>query len=704
MSQSIKEFAVFSSLRSLVAVVSVVALLIPGHARSDRPNSARPDRAAASDTRIAKDKAEPAADIQQRIAREYASLEKLYKQLHANPELSYQEEQTAARMAGELKKAGFDVTTKVGGHGVVGVFKNGPGPTIMVRCDMDGLPITEATGLAYASKVRTRDKDGNEVGVMHACGHDMHMTCWVGTARLLTDMKDQWSGTLVFIAQPAEESGGGARRMISDGLFKRFPRPDYCLGLHCMPGPVGTISYSEGVLLANVDTVDITVRGKGGHGAAPHTTVDPLVLAARLVLDLQTLVSREISPTDPAVVTVGSIHGGTKHNIIPAEVKLQVTVRSLKDEVRKHLLDGIARICKTAAEGARAPQPIIRVALDDFTPAVYNDAALARKTAAHFKKILGDENVRLTGPIMGGEDFSRYGREGIPIFFYFIGTIDQARFAKAKQGGTPLAAMHSDSYYPAIDGSIKTGVLAMSAAVLNLAGKTKKGASADVPELIRALASIDPEIRREAILNLRELGPKAEPAAATLVKFLGDAAQPKEVRIDAAMALASIGACPAAKAALPKLAQIVENRKEPAQLRERTIWALRVHKLDLIPKAEVMAAFAKVLDEPANADNKMVRYDSCYMLCMLKGEEAPDKALDVLLEFLKDATIAIYEGRDKEKRDARIMAIQALERSGVKRVQERADIVAKLQEIERDETLWSRLRSDARALLKSMSK
>jgi amidohydrolase len=406
--------------------------------------------------------------IAQAIDKELGSLESLYKQLHANPELAFQEVQTAARLAKELKTIGFEVTAKVGGHGVVGVFKNGPGPAVMVRADMDALPITEKTGLPYASKVRTRDKEGNDVGVMHACGHDMHMTCWVGTARTLVTMKDRWQGTLVFIGQPAEEVGGGARRMIADGLFKRFPRPDYCLGLHCAPHlPHGVVGYSEGLLLANVDTVDITVTGKGGHGSAPHLTIDPIVIAARIILDLQTLVSREVNPQDAAVVTVGSIHGGTKHNIIPSEVKLQLTVRSFKDEVRQHLLEGIARIAKAAAATARAPEPAIRVELDDFTPALVNDAPLAKKTATMWQSVLGKDNVKEVPPIMGGEDFSRYGKE-VPIFFYFLGTADPEKFAAWNKGGSAPPGMHTDQYFPIIQPSIRTGVTAMSSAALNL--------------------------------------------------------------------------------------------------------------------------------------------------------------------------------------------------------------------------------------------
>jgi hippurate hydrolase len=371
-------------------------------------------------------------------------------------------------MAKELERLGFEVTTKVGGYGVVGVLKNGPGPTVMIRADMDALPIIEKTGVPYASQVRTRDKQGNEVGIMHACGHDMHMTCWVGTARALVALKDRWQGTLVFIGQPAEEVGGGARRMIADGLFRRFPRPDYCLGLHCAPHlPHGMVGYSEGLLLANVDTVDVLVRGKGGHGSAPHLTIDPIVIAARIILDLQTLVSREINPLDAAVVTVGSIHGGTKHNIIPSEVKLQLTVRSFKDDVRVHLLEGIARISKAAAMAAKAPEPSVTIELDDFTPALINDAPLAKKTARMWHEVLGKDNVKEVPPIMGGEDFARYGKE-VPIFFYFLGTADPQKFAAWKKGGPELPGMHTDTYFPVIQPSIRTGVLAMTSAALNL--------------------------------------------------------------------------------------------------------------------------------------------------------------------------------------------------------------------------------------------
>ena len=412
-------------------------------------------------------------EIRNRITEDYGHLESLYKHFHTHPELSLQEVQTAARLSQELRQLGFEVTPNVGGHGVVAVLKKGEGPTVLVRTDMDALPVVEQTGLPYASKVHVRDKNGNDVGVMHACGHDMHMTCWVGTARVLAGLRERWRGTLIFIGQPAEEIGAGARMMLEDGLFKRFPRPDYCLALHCDSRSAhGHITYTDGLALANVDSVDITVRGKGGHGSAPQMAIDPIVIAARIILDLQTIVSRETSPTDPAVVTVGSIHGGTKHNIIPNDVKLQLTVRSTKDAVRQHTLEAIERIAKAAAQAARAPEPIVKVDPGEFTPALVNDAALTRKTIAVLKEVLGPENVQERPPIMGGEDFSRYGREGVPIFMYFLGTFPPERIAEAKkEGGRPIPSLHSDVYYPVPEPSIKTGVLTMSMAVLNLVAK-----------------------------------------------------------------------------------------------------------------------------------------------------------------------------------------------------------------------------------------
>jgi hippurate hydrolase len=413
-----------------------------------------------------------AADVKQHIAAQYSQLEALYKYLHTHPELSLHEVQTAARLAKEMRSLGFEVTEKVGGTGIVAVLKNGAGPVVLVRTDMDALPVAERTELPYASTVRVRDRNDHEVGVMHACGHDMHMTCWLGTARVLGEMKDRWHGTLVFIGQPAEEIGVGARHMLADGLFARFPRPDYCLMLHCNSfEPYGAIAFTEGPALANAGAVEIVVKGKGGHGAAPHTTIDPVVLAARIVLDLQTLVSRETNPTDPAVVTVGSIHGGTKGNIIPSKVTLQLTVRSTKDSVHQRLLEGIRRIAEAAARGANAPPPEVTIDSEDFTPALVNDQKLTRRIVRTFREVLGEDKVHERAPVLGADDFALYGREGVPIFMYSLGTVSPDRVAQAaKANATPLPSLHSDLYYPIPEPSIKTGVLTMSMAVLNLLG------------------------------------------------------------------------------------------------------------------------------------------------------------------------------------------------------------------------------------------
>src|SRR5574341_961337 len=352
-------------------------------------------------------------EIISRANQEYASLEQLYKHLHTNPELSFHEEKTSARVAEELEKTGFTITRNIGGHGVVGVLKNGNGPAVLVRTDLDALPITENTGLEYASKVRVHDDQNNEVGVMHACGHDIHMTSFIGAARLLSQLKNQWRGTLVFIGQPAEERGGGARAMLTDGLFTKFPKPDYCVAWHDASDlPAGTVGYCEGYALANVNSVDVTIRGVGGHGAYPHTTKDPIVMAAETIMALQTIVSREMKPIDPAVVTVGSIHGGAKHNIIPDEVLLQLTVRSYSDHAKEQTLKAIERICQGIAIAAGVPEnrmPIVKVQ-DEFTPSTYNDPALVKRMAASMQAILGADKVVAKEPVMGGEDFGEYGR------------------------------------------------------------------------------------------------------------------------------------------------------------------------------------------------------------------------------------------------------------------------------------------------------
>ena len=391
----------------------------------------------------------------------------LYRDFHSHPELSFREEQTAAKLAAELKKIGADVTTGVGRQGVVGLLKNGDGPVVMIRTDLDALPVVEATGLPYASTVRTKDPKGNDVGVMHACGHDVHITCQIGVARYLASHQDDWHGTVMFVGQPAEEVGGGAETMLKDGLFTRFPRPKYALALHVDANlPTGKIGFKAGYILANVDSVDIVMKGKGGHGAFPHTTIDPIVQAAHLIVDLQTLVSRENNPFEPAVVTVGSIHGGTKHNIIGDNCRLQLTVRSYSPEVREMLIDGIKRKAKAAALSAGAPEPTIE--LSDWTPATRNDADLVERVVPTFRRVLGDDNVVLVEPSMGGEDFSQYGLAGVPIFMFRLGSVNPDRLAEMKKGGKPPVSLHSPFYYPDARETIETGVTAMSAAVVDL--------------------------------------------------------------------------------------------------------------------------------------------------------------------------------------------------------------------------------------------
>lgn len=398
-------------------------------------------------------------------------IEKLYIDLHQSPELSLHEEKTSAKMAERLRGLGFTVTERVGGFGVVAVLANGTGPTILVRADMDALPVDEKTGLPYASKVTTKDDGGATVPVMHACGHDIHMSSLVGMATLLSKAKDQWKGTLVLIAQPAEEKGGGAASMLKDGLFTRFPKPDFAVAFHDSGElPAGRVGVTPGWALASVDSVDVTIAGRGGHGAYPHLAVDPIVIAARTIVSLQTLVSRENNPFEPAVVTVGSIHGGTKHNIIPDEVKLQLTVRSYKDDVRKRLLDGIRRIVKAEAAAAGAPkEPTVNVA--ESTPSTFNDLALTKRVAAALSRHLGEANVVETPPVMGGEDFSEYGRAGVPALIFWVGAADPKKLAEARAAGTTLPSIHSPQFAPERVPTLRTGIVATTVAVLELLGK-----------------------------------------------------------------------------------------------------------------------------------------------------------------------------------------------------------------------------------------
>ena len=383
--------------------------------------------------------------VADKVAAEYPSLERLYQDLHAHPELSLMEEKTSAKIAHELRQAGFEVTEKFGGYGVVGVLKNGPGPTLLIRTDLDGLPVTEETGLAYASQTRTSDLSGQTVGVMQACGHDIHMTVFTGTARTLAALKDHWSGTLVLIGQPAEELGVGARAMLTAGLYRKFPVPDF-------------------------------VHGVGGHGAYPHTTKDPIVLAARIIGALQTIISRETRPIDPAVITVGSIHGGTKHNIIPNEVKLQLTLRSYSDAVRLHTIEAIKRICRGEAIAAGLPEdlmPTITLVGAQFTPATYNDPQLTRRIRSTLNTWLGADQVRTIEAEMGGEDFSEFGRtaEKVPLCLFRIGAVAPEKVAESERTGVALPSLHSSKFAPVPEPTIKTGITAVTAAALDLLAK-----------------------------------------------------------------------------------------------------------------------------------------------------------------------------------------------------------------------------------------
>ena len=391
----------------------------------------------------------------------------VYQHFHAHPELSFQEEATAARLAEELKAVGAEVTCKVGGFGVVALIANGDGPTLMLRTDLDALPVTEQTGLGYASKVRVKNESGVEVGVMHACGHDIHIANMIGVARYMAAHKDQWCGTLMMIGQPAEERGAGARAMLEDGLFTRFPKPDFAVALHVHSSTAtGVVGVLGGYALANVDSVDITCRGRGGHGAAPHSTVDPIVQAAQLVVNLQSIVSREVKPLEPAVVTVGSIHGGTKHNVIGDSCHLQITVRSYSDEVRRQVLDAIKRRARGVAIAANAPEPIVKIS--EGTPSLWNDRDLAARAKVVLAKALGKGNVAEAEQSMGGEDFSRYGKAGVPILMYRVGSVDRRRLDRFQQLEVPAPSLHSALYYPDAPETLATAMTSMIALSLDL--------------------------------------------------------------------------------------------------------------------------------------------------------------------------------------------------------------------------------------------
>jgi len=416
---------------------------------------------------------------------ELPSLLAIYKDIHSHPELSTREEKTSALVAKELRATGCEVTENFGKYdnpnlkcyGVIGIMKNGTGPTVLVRTDMDALPVEEDTGLPYASKVTTKGDDGREVHVMHACGHDAHMSAFIGTARALQRLKERWSGTIVFIGQPAEETAGGARALLKAGLYNRFGKPDFALGFHDKADlQTGHIGVTPGYTYANVDSVDVTVRGIGGHGAYPHKTKDPIVLAAEMINAWQTIASRENNPLDPIVVTVGSIHGGTKHNIIPDEAKMQLTVRTYKSEVRDRVLKAIDDIAKGIASAGGVPAdraPIVNVLKDQFTPATYNNPDLTKRLVGVWKNVLGADNVEIVDPTMGGEDFSEYSLpdHSIPAVDFHIGAVDPEKIAQFKREGKELPSLHSSKFAPVPELTIRVGIIGMTSAVLELMKK-----------------------------------------------------------------------------------------------------------------------------------------------------------------------------------------------------------------------------------------
>jgi len=398
----------------------------------------------------------------------YSDAHALYLDVHQNPELSGHETQTAAKLSGKLRALGYEVTEHVGGTGVVAILKNGAGPTIMLRTELDALPVEEKTGLPYASKVHTKDDAGRDVPVMHACGHDLHMAAIVGTAAIMAHSKDTWHGTLILIGQPAEEAIGGAKAMLDDGLLKRFPKPDVAVAMHVGNNlAAGQVSIVPGVYNTNADSIRITIHGKGGHGSAPHTAIDPIVIAARTILALQTITSREVKPREMAVVTVGYIRAGTKNNIIPDEAELGLTVRTNKADVRKQVLAAITRITNAEAEAAGAPRPPL---IDRYegTDLVYNDPALAQRLKGPLQAALGKDNVVMEEPITASEDFSYFVEQGIPGFYFSLGGADPEKLAEAKAAGTNLPSNHSPLFAPDVDPALHTGITAEVAVLRNL--------------------------------------------------------------------------------------------------------------------------------------------------------------------------------------------------------------------------------------------
>jgi hippurate hydrolase len=408
------------------------------------------------------------APTSKEVDAEYPDARALYLDLHEHPELSSHEVQTAAKLAARLRALGYEVSEHVGGTGIVAVLKNGAGPTVMLRTELDALPVEEKTGLVYASKVRTKNDAGQDVPVMHACGHDLHMAAIAGTAAVMTHSKNSWHGTLLLIGQPAEETIGGAAGMIKDGLMTRFPKPDVAVAMHVGNTlPAGQVGLVPGVYNTNADSLRITIYGKGGHGSAPHTAIDPIVIAARTILALQTIASREVRPTEMVVVTVGYIQAGTKNNIIPDQAELGLTVRTRSAEVRKQVLAAIARITKAEAEAAGAPRP---PSIDHYESAdlVYNDPVLAQRLRVALEAKLGKDNVVMEEPITASEDFSRFVEQGIPGFYFSLGGADPEKFAQAKAAGVMLPSNHSSLFAPDVDPALRTGIAAEVAVLRDL--------------------------------------------------------------------------------------------------------------------------------------------------------------------------------------------------------------------------------------------
>lgn len=418
------------------------------------------------------------------VDRELPQLVSTYKALHAAPELSRYEEKTAALLAAQLRSFGYTVTERVGkferpgftSYGVVAIMKNGEGPTVLLRTDLDALPVEEKNDVAYASKAKAKNDAGQEVSIMHACGHDVHVTSLIGTAKVLSELKDQWRGTLVLIGQPAEEIVEGAKAMLADGLYTRFPKPDFALALHSSAdAEAGKVTYFPGYAMASSTSIDLVIRGLGGHGSKPEATKDPVVIASQIVLALQTIVSRENSPLDPAVVTIGSIHGGTKRNIIPDEVVLQLTVRTYKEEVRQRIVASIERIARGAALAAGVPEdraPLLKVIESEGAPSLYNDPALTERITTAIGQAIGSDNVVKVSPMMASEDFGRFSlNQQIPSVMLWLGAIEPARVEASRKSGKPLPSLHSSLFQPLPEPTLRTGVKAMTAAVLELLKK-----------------------------------------------------------------------------------------------------------------------------------------------------------------------------------------------------------------------------------------